>query len=380
MRELKVLAVVVFFSLLTYYLVEPFAHHELHKKVDAAGNEIVIENRGFIYDGTADVLEVNRKISDLKYEVETLEEDISTNKQILSEDKDANKTKLQNTINKAQKRLANIHTETKTSEELLAKKKTFWSDVVEVSKLTGDPVAGEAGFAMCMGCHMEGMGNMGGVIPPKLDHAGAMYDKNYLIALIKDPAMASNVDHKYADTMMHPMGSVSSMFADNQSIADVVAYLLKEKAGEVTPKEAFGEACLRCHAVRYTGVTQLGETPKFKHEKDALAHKIKVIEEQDRVAAYMGKLPPDLSMMIRARGEHFMETFIENPQGPMVGTSMPRVGLSQAGYDKVKAYMIEAGDPSKKHREAVGPWVIGYFVLFTLLAFLWKKYQWRDLH
>ncbi len=60
MRELKILAVVVFFSLLTYYLVEPYAHHEMHKKVDAQGNEIVIESHGFTYDGTDDIAEAER--------------------------------------------------------------------------------------------------------------------------------------------------------------------------------------------------------------------------------------------------------------------------------------------------------------------------------
>jgi len=152
------------------------------------------------------------------------------------------------------------------------------------------------------------------------------------------------------------------------------------KAGEVTAKEAFTEACVRCHAMRYTKETQLGDTPKFKHKKDQLAHEIKVIEEQDRVKAYMGKLPPDLSMMIRARSEHFMETFIENPQGQLAGTSMPRVGLNHEGYEKVKEYLTEAGDPSKKAREELGPWVIGFFIIFSILAFLWKKAMWRDHH
>jgi len=328
MRELKILAVVVFFSLLTYYLVEPFAHHEMHKKVDAEGNEIVINHRDFVYDGKADIEEAERA----------------------------------------------------GNKELVAKKKAFWLEVNTIAGLKGNATAGEAGFAMCMGCHMDGAANMGGVVPPSLEHAGAIYDKNYLIALIKDPAMASNVDHKYENTMTHPMGSVSTMFADNQSIADVVAYLQEKKAGEVTPKEAFMEACVRCHAMRYDKVTQLGDTPKFKHEKDALAHKIKVIDEQNAVKAYMGKLPPDLSMMIRARGEHFMETFIENPQGQMAGTSMPRVGLNAEGYEKVKEYLTEIGDPSKKKREALGPWVIGFFVIFTILAFLWKKEKWRGHH
>ena len=328
MRELKILAVVVFFSLLTYYLVEPYAHHEMHKKVDAQGNEIVIESHGFTYDGSDDIAEAERA----------------------------------------------------GDAERVAAKKAFWADVAEVAKLKGDTVDGEAGFGLCMGCHNGANMNMGGVIPPNLDHAGAIYDKNYLIALIKDPAMASNVDHKYADTMMHPMGSIKSMISDNQQIADVVAYMLEHKAGEVTPKEAYMEACVRCHAVRYGKLTQLGDTPTFKHEKDALAHKIKVIDEQDAVKAYMGKLPPDLSMIIRARSHHFMETFIENPQSQLAGTSMPRVGLNQEGYEKVEAYLTEAGDPSKAKREALGPIVIGFFILFTLLAFLWKKSQWRDLH
>ena len=328
MRELKIFAVVAFFSVLTYYLVEPYAHHEMHKKVDANGVEIKMESHGFTYDGTDDIAEAERK----------------------------------------------------GDEALVSKKKAFWTEVKTVAALKGDAAAGEAGFGMCLGCHNGANMNMGGVIPPNLDHAGTIYDKNYLIAVIKDPAMASNVDHKYADTMMHPMGSIKSMLSDNQQIADVVAYLLEHKAGEVTAKEAFTEACVRCHAVRYTKTTQLGDTPKFKFKKDALAHEIKVIEEQDMVKAYMGNLPPDLSMMIRARGAHYMETFIANPQGQLPGTSMPRVGLNEEGYEKVKAYLTEAGDPSKKAREELGPWVIGFFVFFTILAFLWKKSMWRDLH
>lgn len=328
MRELKIFAVVAFFSLLTYWLVEPFAHHELHKKLDPQGNELIFKTHGFTYDGTDDIADAERK----------------------------------------------------GDEALVAKKKAFWADVVAVSKMEGNAAAGEAVFANCIGCHNGMNMNMGGVIAPNLDHAGAIYDKNYLIALIKDPAMASNVDHKYADTSMHPMGSIKYTVSDNQQIADVVAYMQAHKAGEFTPKEAFKEACVRCHAMRYDKMTQLGETERFKHKKDALAHEIKVIEEQEKVKAYMGNLPPDLSMIIRARGSHFMETFIANPQGQLAGTSMPRVGLNQEGYDKVEEYLTQIGDPSKPKREAIGPWVIGFFFIFTILAFLWKKHQWRDLH
>ncbi|MGB3962577.1 MAG: cytochrome C, partial [Sulfurimonas sp.] len=88
------------------------------------------------------------------------------------------------------------------SKEKKEAKIAFWADVKKISALEGDAKAGEATFGMCMGCHMDGAANMGGVTPPSLDHAGVLYDKNYLIALIKDPAMASNVDHKYPNGTM----------------------------------------------------------------------------------------------------------------------------------------------------------------------------------
>jgi len=314
MKELKILAVVVFFSLLTYWLVEPYAHSQMHKHV---------EGHNFVYDGTADIQETAKKYKE--------------------------------------------------------KKEAFWADVKNIAALKGNVQAGEAGFAMCMGCHNGSNTNMGGVIPPNLDHAGALYSKHYLIALIKDPAIAMNVDHKYVDTMTHPMGSVKTMFTDKQSIADVVAYVMSKKAGEITPKEAFSEACMRCHAMRYSNMTQLGLTPKFKHEKDALAHKMKVLDEQDLIKKYMGKTPPDLSMMIRARSEDFMKTFVENPQSQLPGTSMPRVGLTREGYEKVKTYLEEVGDSSKAKRAAIGPWVLLFFFIFTILAYLWKKEMWKGL-
>ena len=321
MKELKIFGVVAIFTILTYWGVEPFAHSQMHKHV---------EGNNFVYDGKADIA-------------------------------DASKDKKE-------------------------AKKAFWADVATIAKLKGDITAGEGTYAMCMGCHMDGAVNMGGVVPPSLEHAGSMYDTNYLIALIKDPAMASNVDHKYADTMTHPMGSIKTMVTEPQDIANVVAYLKAKKAGEVTPKEAFVEACGRCHANRYGKYTQAGFVPKTKsniktgQDIDGLKFKQKVAEEQALVTDYMGKLPPDLSIIIRARSPHFLETFVENPQSHLAGTAMPRVGLNEEGYEKVLEYLEETGDPSVHARHALGPWVIGFFVIFTLLAYLWKKSLWRELH
>lgn len=315
MKELKILAVVVFFTLLTYWGVEPYAHSQMHKHVESLNME---------YTGTADI------------------EQCAADKKEMKE--------------------------------------KFWADVKKIAAIKGDAGAGEAVYAMCTGCHMDGAVNMGGVIPPSLEHAGSLYDKNFLIALIKDPAIAMNTDHKYADTMTHPMGSIKTMVTEDQQIADVVAYLLEKKAGEITPKEAFTDACSRCHTNQYGHMSQLGDIPTFKHEKDALAYKIKVLDEQEAIKGYMGKLPPDLSIIIRARGEHFLKTFIENPQSQLPGTSMPRTGLTEEGFENVMKYLQETGDNKKPERDALGWKVILFFIIFSVLAYLWKQSVWRDLH
>jgi len=319
MREFKILAVVIFFTLVTYYGVEPYAHHQMHKKVDANGNEIVYENHGFKYP-------------DLK-----------------------------------------------------------------AIKVKGDAAAGKAMISACTGCHgiksqkiaapMDASASAGayGVNPPDLSNAGAIFDEQFLMNFIMNPTHAAMVEHKFKGGKVYPMPVVAP---DPQTAANIVAYLksIAPKIEEVTPKEAFVTACGRCHADRYGKWTQIGDVPKTKanivthQDPDQMKFKLKVADYQDHLAKYMGKLPPDLSIIIRARSEEFMENFIENPQSQLPGTAMPRVGVNKEGFEKVIAYLEETGDPSKPKRAATGPWVLGFFFIFTLLAYLWKQSQWKDLH
>jgi len=312
-KEPLILAVVIFFSLVTYYLVEPFAHHEMHKHV---------ESEGFAY-----------------------------------------------------------------------------ADLPEITK-TGDAVNGKAlvtGAAACTGCHSikkDGLPAMMepqmaaasyGVNPPDLSNAGVVFDAKFLSDLIKNPAHALKVEHKYdaAKGKMHPMVPFYGAGGDmDQEVADMVAYLksIAVSEEELTPEIAFENACGRCHAVHYEKWTQIGEKPAFKHKKDELAFDIKVLEYQDSLKAYMGKLPPDLSMYIRSRGEHFISTLVENPQNQLEGTAMPRVGVTKHSMEKVIEYLEDAGDAKRHEREAIGKNVMIYIVIFALFALLWKKQVWKDLH
>lgn len=300
MKELKVLAVVVFFTLVVYWGVEPYAHSQMHKHV---------EGHGFTYPDIND------------------------------------------------------------------------------SKVKGNAQNGKNLIAACTGCHaiksqgikapMDAMASSAayGVNPPDLSNVGALFDAKFLRAFLQNPAHTA----KAKKIAMPPSASSA------QDAADIVAYLQSIAPKEVSNKEAFDVACGRCHAMRYAKWTQIGTLPKTKPNiktgKDLkkLEFNQKVAQYQNKLANYLGKLPPDLSIIIRARSEDYLKTFVEDPQTQLPGTAMPRVGLTKEGYEKVKSYLEEVGDSSKPKREAVGPWVIGFFFIFTILAYLWYKSQWKGL-
>ncbi len=299
MKDLKILGVVVIFTLILYWGVEPFAHSQMHKHVEG---------------------------DDFKY-----------------------------------------------------------SDLKAIPK--GDPKKGKALASACAGCHsikaagikapMDALtaSSTYGVTPPDLSLAGKLLDEKFFAHFLTNPAEVTKSKHF---AMPPSAGSL-------QDAADIVAYFKSIAPKEVSNKDAFVFACGRCHANRYGKWTQLGDEPKTKEniktgvDLKKLEFEKKLGQYKNKLADYMGKLPPDLSIIVRARSPHYLETFVENPQSQLPGTAMPRVGLTKEGYEKVYGYLESTGDPSKPKREKVGPWVIGYFVIFALLAYGWYKSQWKGL-
>jgi ubiquinol-cytochrome c reductase cytochrome c1 subunit len=288
MRELKILAVVIFFTLVTYWGVEPFAHSQMHPHVEPADFQ--------------------------------------------------------------------------------------FKDLPALEK-KGDATVGAESFmnAGCIGCH--GLKSQGmdapmddatasasfGVVPPDLSTAGAIYNEAFLAALIKNPAHALKVEHKFSETKPHPMTQFYGLGGDiDQEIADIVAYLQSIAPKDVSKEQVYEDACQRCHDMKYA--KRYSNSTKEELEK------------------YMGTTPPDLSMMIRSKGEEYLTTFINNPQKQLPGTSMPSVGLNQESQEKVISYLEEVGDSKKAQREALGPKVLGFMIIFTILAYLWKVKIWREVH
>ena len=342
MRELKVLAVVVALTLITYWGVEPFAHSQMHPHVEPAEYNFTKADKE------------SSKVS-VEKATEALEEANETN--------DAKKIKSATATLEAAKNFQ------KSTND-------FWASVAPAVQAKGNATAGEALVtANCTACHsisakgfpavMDNASSAAayGVTPPDLGSAGKLYTAEYLAGFISDPAKASKVSHKFEDGRAHPMPGYGWMQA--QEIADMVAYLQSIAPKEMSNKEVFTDACQRCHSIKYADM-QKGTMAAFTPDSD--------------IKAYMGKLPPDLSQYIKSRGDAYLTTFINDPAKHLEGTAMPRVGLTEDSQEQVISYLEEVGDTSKAKREDLGPKFLIYSIIFAIFAFLWKASKWRDVH
>lgn len=347
MKELRTLLIVIFFTLFLYYGIEPFAHSKLNPHVEPANYDFAAED-----------------ISLATTNVEKAKAGLEKAKNLGIDDM-----------------VKNAQNELTSAQSSLDRYTAFWNDINAIDLKSGDPANGEVAFqGSCMGCHSlksagiepavgekEGS-KMYGVNPPDLSSSGAIYDDKFLAALIKNPVMALKVDHKfdpeYAGENIHPMTpffGAGTKDDPNAEIADIVAYLnLVAKDIKMDEKAVFMDACSRCHDMKYDNVYVGGNKGSLK--------------------TYMGMTPPDLSMYIRSRSKEYLHNFINDTQKMLVGTSMPRVGLTKEAEEQTVAYLEKIGDSKKDEREKVSIYVMIYFVILAIFAGLWKRKIWNKLY
>ncbi|EOA4264134.1 c-type cytochrome [Campylobacter coli] len=374
MRELKIFLVVVVFTALVYWGVEPYAHSVMKPHVAPANFDYAAEDTAYAKGIIAEkeiALEDAKKSNDAK--------------RIESAQKDLDKAK-----------------------ENLAKVEELWADVAKIDFTKGNAAKGKEFFNNnCFACHGVKEDDIAanitdsslGVIPPDLSSAGVIFDEKFLAALIMNPALALKVDHKFGDafimTAYNSEVSGDSEELVNANIADVIAYLkevgLKFEAKEnatikqeaelkyskiedaneksalvekeiafAKDKSTFIEACGRCHDIKYDNFFTLSN--------------------HNDLANYLGSVPPDLSMMIRSRGEQYLYDFINNTQKLLPGTAMPRVGLTEDAQVKVVSYLEKVGDSKKEERESTGIYIMIFFVILSIFAIGWKRSVWSKLH
>ncbi|EPO6176467.1 c-type cytochrome [Campylobacter coli] len=374
MRELKIFLVVVVFTALVYWGVEPYAHSVIKPHVAPANFDYAAEDTAYAKGIIAEkeiALEDAKKSNDAK-RIESAQQDLDKAK------------------------------------ENLAKVEELWADVAKIDFTKGNAAKGKEFFNNnCFACHGVKEDDIAanitdsslGVIPPDLSSAGVIFDEKFLAALIMNPALALKVDHKFGDafimTAYNSEVSGDSEELVNANIADVIAYLkevgLKFEAKEnatikqeaelkyskiedaneksalvekeiafAKDKSTFIEACGRCHDIKYDNFF----TPSNHND----------------LANYLGSVPPDLSMMIRSRGEQYLHDFINNTQKLLPGTAMPRVGLTEDAQVKVVSYLEKVGDSKKEERESTGIYIMIFFVILSIFAIGWKRSVWSKLH
>ncbi|EAJ1972345.1 cytochrome c1 [Campylobacter coli] len=374
MRELKIFLVVVVFTALVYWGVEPYAHSVMKPHVAPANFDYAAEDTAYAKGIIAEkeiALEDAKKSNDAK--------------RIESAQKDLDKAK-----------------------ENLAKVEELWADVAKIDFTKGNAAKGKEFFNNnCFACHGVKEDDIAanitdsslGVIPPDLSSAGVIFDEKFLAALIMNPALALKVDHKFGDafimTAYNSEVSGDSEELVNANIADVIAYL-KEVGLKFEAKE---NATIKQEAeLKYSKIEDANEKSALVEKEIAFAkdkstfieacgrcHDIKydnffTSSNHNDLANYLGSVPPDLSMIIRSRGEQYLHDFINNTQKLLPGTAMPRVGLTEDAQVKVVSYLEKVGDSKKEERESTGIYIMIFFVILSIFAIGWKRSVWSKLH
>jgi ubiquinol-cytochrome c reductase cytochrome c1 subunit len=196
--------------------------------------------------------------------------------------------------------------------------------------------------------------------------------------------------------------------------------------------QTFVNYCLSCHAASYMRYNRLAEDLGLSEElvmenlvfaDVKIGDTMTVAMSAKDAAAWLGKAPPDLSLVSRSRGADwlytYLLTFYQDPKGgwnnltfpnasmphvlwPLQGIQKPvyathdghevvdhltlaKPGLESAGEyeDTVRdlvTFLEYLGEPAEVKRKNTGVWVLLYLALFALVSYALKAEYWRDVH
>ncbi|MEF1253822.1 cytochrome c1 [Vibrio sp. M260112] len=214
---------------------------------------------------------------------------------------------------------------------------------------------------------------------------------------------------------------------------------LSDQASLQNGAKLFMNYCFGCHSAQYQRYERVGRDIGIPLDllKDNLIFdseaKVGDLMENaipDKSAAkWFGAPPPDLTLVARVRGTDWLYTYLrafyEDPGRPFGVNNIvfPSVGMPHVleelqgipkpvyethvvdGKEVTKVVGVEAdgsgelnreeydnavrdlvnfleysGDPVKLERHALGWWVMGFLIIFTIVVVLLKKEYWRDVH
>ena len=194
----------------------------------------------------------------------------------------------------------------------------------------------------------------------------------------------------------------------------------------------FVNYCLSCHSAGYMRYNRLAEDLGLDEDlvmENLVFADVKIGNTMDAAMRaedaeeWLGKAPPDLSVISRSRGVDwlytYLLTFYQDETGgwnnlALPNASMPHVMWQMQGIQKpvyathdghevidhltlaepglqspeeyedsvrdLVTFLEYLGEPSKVKRKNIGVWVLLFLALFTLIAYALKAEYWRDVH
>lgn len=225
-------------------------------------------------------------------------------------------------------------------------------------------------------------------------------------------------------TVAQAAGGGGNLMSANSNIRDTAALQRGAKL--------FVNYCLSCHSASYMRYNRLAEDLGLNEDlvmENLVFADVKIGETMDiamrpkDAEKWLGKVPPDLSLIARSRGVDwlytYMMTFYQDESGgwnnqALPNASMPHVFWRQQGIqtpiyathdgEEVIDHLVitEPGlmtpeeyqrsmrdlvtfleylaEPAKLKRKNIGIWVMLFLALFALVSYALKVEYWRDVH
>ena len=226
------------------------------------------------------------------------------------------------------------------------------------------------------------------------------------------------------------MGLAGAAAAQHEAALDAANTNVANTASLQRGAKYFVNYCLGCHSAQYVRYNRLAEDLQLSEQQltdnlmftgeqvfDTMANAMRP-EDSER---WFGISPPDLSLIARSRGTDYIYTFLRSfyvdPTSPtgvdnvvLPGTAMPHVlwqlqgtqravfggedvlerlepirpgELSSAEFDDVVRDIVNfldyISEPIKRERQQLGIRVIGFLLVFLLIAYMLKKEIWKDV-
>ncbi len=229
------------------------------------------------------------------------------------------------------------------------------------------------------------------------------------------------------------MGLASGAAAQHEAALEPANNNIANTASLQRGAKYFVNYCLGCHSAKYVRYNSLAEDLQLSEQQ--LTDNLMFTGEQvfetmsnamrpEDAVRWFKVAPPDLSLIARSRGTDYIYTFLRSfyaapgrPTGVdnvvLPGTAMPHVlwqlqgtqravfaehdgvqeieglelirpgELAANDYDNVVRDIVNfldyIGEPIKRERQQLGIRVIGFLLVFLLIAFMLKKEIWKDV-